>query len=185
MTKNVEDIEVPTLEEMKEMISSIPDEHLRDKAILSTLYITGARVCEIVKRLRLKDISVKEHKGRKYISFYLFTAKRQRRVKQIYRNIPVSYDKYKVFVDPLIDYIRQIKPRDDDYVFDITTRTVLNITHKWLDFHTHFIRHVRISHLVQHHNFNDQELTKWTGWSNSNPAATYSHLDERVFFEKL
>lgn len=41
----------------------------------------------------------------------------------------------------------------------------------------HYLRHCRLSHLVQYHNFDATRLMFWAGWSDPRLARTYIHLD--------
>ena len=43
----------------------------------------------------------------------------------------------------------------------------------------HYLRHCRLTHMVQLYNYSIPQLIEFAGWSNSAPAMRYIHLDWR------
>lgn len=41
----------------------------------------------------------------------------------------------------------------------------------------HYLRHCRLTHLVQTYGFNELQLMRFAGWTNTKPAIVYVHLN--------
>lgn len=165
----------------------------RDRALFYFLYLTGARIIEALN-VRIQDVR-KEGNG---IHTVRLTTVKNRRTR--FRMIPILHHKIE---RPMLEYILNYigKPRwkkargDDSLVFPglskrnawnrlaketITLRAVMGtrVIEKYTKkINPHYLRHCRLSHLVQYYGFNDTQLTRFAGWTNSEPAQIYVHLD--------
>lgn len=173
---------VPTKEELTNKISAIPSQ--RDRALTSLLYLSGARVNEILNRMKADDIMLTEKDGKRYAVFRVFTEKtRGRGGDKIYRNLPIPFERDWKLLDPIIAYVRT-RPKDIP-LFRLTRQHVYNLTQLHLSMNPHFLRHIRLTHLTTLNNFTAQDLVFWTGWKDSRPATIYVHLNWQYLTSKL
>ena len=174
--------EIPTLNELEQTIENIPN--LRDRALCSLLYLTGARVSEIVRRFKVKEISVEKDGERLFYVFNIYIEKRREK-KDIYRRVGIPYDKNKMFIDNIYNYIKKYRLKDTDNLFDIHRRTVHRIVKKHFGFRPHFLRHTRATHLTTLYGLSAQELQNYIGWSDIRTTAIYTHLNWKNVSHKL
>jgi len=159
-------------------------DNIRDKALVSYLYLTGARISEVLFKVKIKDITVEKNDGRVFYVFYLYTEKRREKT-DIYRKVGIPYDKNKDFIDIILGYIKRSGLVESSYLFDINRRTAHRLCVKWMGFHPHFLRHTRLTHLASMYGFNALELQQFAGWTNTNPASVYVHLNWKDLSNKL
>lgn len=116
------------------------------------------------------NLSIITHNNRKI----LLISMQNRKNKKIKRKqIPIPIDKEKELTTILFKYINTLKPGQP--LFPFTTwkaRTIL----KKLKLNPHFIRDIRLTHMVIYHDFNEYFLTKFAGWKDSRPAEKYIRL---------
>ena len=158
---------------------------LRDKALISILYLSGCRITEIVgsERHRVpamlrKQIGMYELDGASFLNiFEVPTLKRRNYLK---RSIPIYAMKESPFIENIINYINEI---DENRILFINNRDtalsrayVFKICIKHTTFSPHYFRHLRATHLVTEYKFTDSELVKFFGWKDSRMAEFYIHL---------
>ncbi len=110
---------------VKERLLQIPN--VRDRALLVLIYLTGARVGEIVwhkkyeqKPVQKKDIKILDAD----IEIFVFTEKIR-----IYRKVIITKEVEPEYVDIIESYIKGLK--EDDYLFPMTTRNAQKIFRKY------------------------------------------------------
>jgi len=178
----MEDREVPTLIEIERKIKRI--DNLRDKALISFLYLSGARVSEVVMKLKVKDIKIEKQEDRLFYIFHIYTEKRREKM-DVYRRVGIPFDNNQVFLDIIINYINKHQLNNSDYLFDIHRRTAYRIVKKHFGFNPHFLRHTRVTHLTTMYGLNAQELLQYIGWSDIRTASVYTHLNWKDVSRKL
>jgi len=150
---------------------------LRDRAFISFLYLTGARISEVLATIK-DDIDITDD----FIVIELITLKR-RRMKNVKRIIGIPLNKEK---DMINCFLRWLKfPSSSNKIFPFSRMTGWNIVNKWLGVYPHILRHTRLTHLVSKHNFTNMDLMEWTGWRNINMTTIYIHLRWQDLAEKL
>lgn len=150
------------------------------KSLIAFLYLTGARISEVVRvfkpsdmfpRLDSIDIRIKTEKNRREPFRVLV--------------IPVNDP----FLKIVLDYVKDREPSSPawnfsrQYAYRAIKTCGLLIGRK--DLHPHLLRHTRLTHLVIHANFNEFELMRWAGWSSIEPAYTYVKLYAKDSLPKL
>lgn len=164
---------------------------IRDTALFCLLYLTGARVGEVTKRVRKKDFEQVKLKDKNFFVISLFTEKNKRHP---IRRIPINTERENELMKYVLDYLELLK--DEDVLFPFTIQRAWQIVSKILIKYkkvsknkflnaNHFLRHCRLTHLVVNYDFNDQDLVKYCGWTNSIPATVYSHLRYKDLARKM
>ncbi len=183
-------------------------DNIRDKCLFVILYITAARIEEVVRRKVIrwgkKNVRLINHGKSKNASIQDYTKKRILREEPGMVRSDITIEKFgdrKV----LLFRIRNLKnkqkdsttklipfPLDteinkkfarvitlyyptlyaDEELFPIGSRRAEQIIAK-AGFNPHFIRSCRLTHLVRYHNFSDQKLKAFAGWTDSRPAKHY------------
>lgn len=159
-----------------------------DQALFYFCYLTGARISEALD-VHTRDI--KDHG--EYLSVKLLTRK-NRRVP--FRDVPIpTKQKEEPMVSAIYEYINgdhagKIFPgltRNNAW-FRLSRKVVtiravrLGGQKKIIDnynkkINPHYLRHCRLTHLVQHYGYNEIQLMRFAGWTNTAPATVYVHLN--------
>lgn len=148
------------------------DTSLRNKALISTLYLSNSRVSEICYRLRTNQIVEKKIAGEPCLVFeHLWTLKRKKT--EFFRNIPINQADEPELCNIIIQYRDTLGP--ESIMFPMTRQHSWRIIKKVLGSTNHDMRHTRLTHLVTQYNFSDRMLKNMAGWA-GNYADTYVHL---------
>lgn len=209
-----------TPEAMYDLIKKF--DNLRDRALFATLYLTAARIEEIVRYkkikwgkkkvlaikqgrtpkriwvqdytkkvegfiepgLKKKDILFEETGGRKCIIFNLRNLKNKQKNEQR-KLIPVTLDNeiHLKFWNIIKSYLYVIK-EDWKELFPFQKRNAEKIINQ-IEWNPHFIRKVRLTHLVKYHGFIEQELRIFAGWTDTRPSKHYVKLSWEALIKKL
>jgi len=145
-------------DEVAEMISKAQSQ--RDRVLIALLYLTGARVSEVLS-LRKKDIIVEEN----MIRIRMPARKRRERGPLIFRHIlPIS--KTAPFIEEVLIYIQKLD--DDNHLFS-GYKSPMTRVRAWqiikeLNQNTfpHFFRHTRLSKLSEA-GADPFQLRDWSG----------------------
>lgn len=160
----------------------------RNKALIALLYITGARVEEVVK------YNVKgELKGRPILKKQIEIQEEQMVVRGVRclktkndlkrRSIPVVFKQVEQpFINVFLGYIKDID--DDSPLFNITRQRAYQILSR-VGLFCHWLRHSRITHLVVDYGFSESQLVKFTGWSDGRVAVQYTHLNVTDLIDQM
>lgn len=170
----------------------------RDRALFFFCYLTGARISEALA-VKPGDLTiVKSQEVGDYMTVRLLTRK-NRRIPLRDVPVPMKFREGEM-LKYIYSYIEVEELGKGDRVFPNLQRTnawnrltknSINVraidTNKGhgnaiIESHTqrinpHYLRHCRLTHLVQHYGFNDIQLMRFAGWSNTKPATVYVHLN--------
>lgn len=165
----------------------------QSRALFFLCYLTGARISEALA-VTPRDINTANLKGLgDCVTVRLLTRKNK---KVPIRDVPVLMaHKEGEMMAYVSSYISVEGPAKTDKIFGHLTRTnawnkltsqkiIVRALHgrKILEEHEqrinpHYLRHCRLTHLVQHYGLNDIQLMRFAGWSNTKPAIVYVHLN--------
>ena len=171
--------------------------HLKHKALISFLYLTAARIEEVVK-YKIKGELIGQPINKKqiiktektltinYVRILKRRSKESKNKTILTRSIPISLnpkhkpDKY--FTTIFLEYLKNLE--DEDKLWNITRQRAHQILEK-VGLFPHLLRHSRVTILVKHYDFGIPQLLKFIGWNRADTAAVYTHLDVRDILQKL
>lgn len=91
------------------------------------------------------------------------------------KTVPVVPKKQEIpFIEYIQKYLKTIE--EEDYLYSITRQRAGQILSK-VGLFPHYLRHLRLTHLVLDYNFNSEALRRFTGWKDARPASYYVHLN--------
>lgn len=181
------------IERLYELGEIIKDKRIR--ALYFIMYLSGARVSEALN-LRARDIRLTDSGEFVITILTLKNREHPKRSNPVLYNANPKHEYYhhyeKKMVDFVIGYISGFNP--DDKLFNMTRQSVFNkFTHS-LFTHTaathgktiiddiekrinpHYLRHCRLTHLVQEYGYTEIPLMIFAGWSNTDMCRTYIHI---------
>lgn len=167
--------EIPTIGEIRIRLLSIPKPE--EKFLLSLMYLTAGRVSEVLK-CRKTDISLGVKRDREILLVRLKNLKSRKR---LFKDIPIPIDR-----EPdLTKFIMQYISSREGSLFNIKSRQKAWRVARKYNFSPHWLRHLRLTHLVTVYDFNDQLLKLFAGWSDTRYAKHYMELRVGDFLDKL
>lgn len=151
----------------------------RDKVLFCMLYLTAGRINEILK-LTKGQLKIEQKHGRDFLVIYnVVTLKRH---DNMLRRVDILIDKERAYVEPILGFIAHLK--DEEPLFYIKRARAWQIIHSFGTF-PHFLRHTRLTHLVQDYGFGGYELQKFTGWRRLATGENYVSLYGDYLAEKM
>ena len=189
-------MEVFSKKELIYRIKRMPSQ--RDQALAAFIYLTGARISEILgtmKIIKRKDGTRKILKVRPLSKESVELKKEdglivvnnvpclKRRKKLPKRNIPIVIHIERKLVEIFWVYYRTLSPGEP--LFKITRQRAWQILKKGMGIYGHYLIHERCTDLVKEHSFSDSYLKQFRGWADTRMAATYTHLEYRDLARKM
>jgi integrase len=170
-------------DKLKEFFNECPEPYW--KRIAQGLYYTGCRAGELIK-IQNQHITI-DKDNPDFLSIKIFTEKNP--------HSPVRYIPINTKKEPQAMEVFPINPNSLDYSFPSYNPTILpesylRVMRKKLNeffpgFAPHYFRHCRLTHMITEFDFNDYELVKYAGWSDSKPAKWYVSLKTTDLQKKM
>lgn len=171
------EVKIPTPEEIKFMASNI--QHIRKRALFIMCYLTAGRISEVTGLCK-KDLSLKKVGERDYLIINM--ANRKHRHKH-FKEIPIPFDKEGELIKLMGAHVNTVAY--EDKIFNFDKRYCWQIIKQVSGFNPHFLRHIRLTHLITHYDFNEALLSKFAGWASSQSAKNYMELKWQDITQKL
>ena len=169
--------DIPSWKEILEYVDEISNERVR--ALFAIIYLTGCRITEALC-IQKRDIKLIEKNGKKIMLVTLLNEKnKQRKIKKIPINIEKEYPLVKAF----LEYVDKVE--GEDVFGNLTKRYAYKIIRKHIGINPHFIRHIRLTHLITEFDFNEEELRIFAGWTDTRPARNYIEMRWTDLLRKL
>lgn len=142
---------------------------LRMQALLCVLYGCGVRIseCNRMEGGNIKPAQTKE--GHRVLRVHTPTLKNRT---EHDRFVYLSCEKEEWLTQPIEKYAALTPCR----MFPLHRATLYRKVHRETGINPHGFRAIRGCHLVTEFGFNDQQLTKFMGWTDSRPARYYIRL---------
>lgn len=159
----------------------------------------------LVKNHRSSQKWIADHKKKKYLAMQESIKKSDIKIDNQWkenvltfriRNLKNRQPKERVKVIPFIinnEFDRKLKQVIDTYLagldmddelFPITKRRAEQIL-EVVKVNPHFLRKLRLTHLVRYYNFSDQKLKVFAGWSDSRPSKEYIKIGLKDLIDSM
>jgi site-specific recombinase XerD len=173
---------VSEIRRMLDDFKPINDLEIRDRAIIETIYSTGARISE-VESLKIKDFDFKNNEA-------IVTGKgRKQRFVYLNKSAVLWITKYLEIRNKLAALNKKVESSKNDYLFlnkyggRLSSRSIRNIVKKYArrsaigkNITPHSIRHSFATHLLQE-GAGIREIQELLGHENVSTTQIYSHLN--------
>lgn len=171
--KELQKEDIPSWEEMVELVEGMKDQDLR--ALFSILYVTGARIKEVIDASQRKDFVLGEVKFKgEPIKCLIITLLNEKNKKRTKKRLPIRIDREKPFIRHIWGFIKDMDL--ESYIFDFGYSWAYKRLWKATGMNPHFIRHIRMTHLVTRYDFSQTKMIKWSGWTDARPSENYMEL---------
>ena len=176
---------VPNINSVIGTAESMDD--LRTRALYLVLYVTASRIREVIRdskkdlmSIKKKDISFIERNDRRII---LIDIRNEKNKTKHRKEIPLVLDKDEnIIIWKMIkEYLDMICLEDE--LFPFSYRYAYRLLEPYCN--PHWLRHIRLTHLITVYDFNESLLSKYAGWTDSRPAKHYAELRWTDFLDKL
>lgn len=163
----------PTTDELYSLLSCIIDDEKR--ALCVFLYLSGARVSEVMRSIRRFQISVRQLEGNEFMLLQdVPTLKKRGGGDKNPRTIPLSMQREGKMIRLMTPWINQVPATE--FVFRATRKWAYTVVRGCLGWHPHFLRHLRTYHLKTEYHLNDSEVMEWNNWSDTRPVTRYGRI---------
>jgi len=178
---------IPSIAEIINIAESIPKINIR--ALYSLLYITAARIREIIPDRKNNfpsiikaDFSFSYKDDRKYISINIRNEKHKKKKR---KEIPFPLDKEENITlwSFIKEYLDTLKLNDE--LFPFSYQYAYRQLKPHIGGNPHWLRHIRLTHLITVYNFNENLLQRYAGWTDTRPSKAYAELNTSDILDKL
>jgi len=139
--------------------------------------VNGTPIQESTEKIRIdypgilaKDLSFTQRGGKDILIVRMANRKNKNFKK---KNIPIPINKEPEMVEVIKSYVEGMKK--DTPLFPFQRWTAEKILAK-VNMNPHFLRDIRLTHMVTVYGYNTHQLVKFAGWQNISPAERYVRL---------
>jgi integrase len=188
---------------------------LRNQALICFLYLTGCRIEEVVRykknyfskgkikyyqdppilgeaikrwQVEVKDFNVSKGDNDPEELVHIILVQDVRNLKRKgefigNRDIPITFSKQEMyFINKFWAYACTLDDNDD--LFSISRQRVFKIL-EGLRLYPHWLRHIRLTHLVTDYGCDTEYLKQFTGWGTERTAKEYVNLDIKDLVRRM
>lgn len=159
------------------IITNTPE--YRYRAFFCLMYITGGRISEILP-LKRENLEVTRRKGRD-VFIVRMPNRKNKTVKHKEIMIPLDVNIERKFVREIMIYANNFYP--DDNLFEFCKSSAQKYCATKYHMNPHILRGIRATHLAVNYGFNEQELVRMMGWTDSRPARFYVSMRSSDFLK--
>jgi len=159
---------LPTHEDLYNIAASIT--YPLHQALFVLCYLTAGRITEVLDLTSDRITNAPEMEN-----VIIIDMPNRKNKKRNHKIIPVNLnnDFERRMFTLAVKYLNTLP--DGHKLFNKTRQWGWRMLKKY-GFNPHFLRHIRLSHLVTNKNFSDQKLVIYAGWTDSTPAKHYMEL---------
>ena len=96
--------------------------------------------------------------------------------------LPLDNEFNQNLAKPIQQYLMSLQSEEE--LFKFSARRAEQLVNQ-LGYNPHFFRKLRLTHLVKYHNFSDQKLVAFSGWTNSKPAQHYIKIGWKDLIDSM
>jgi len=150
------------------------------RALFILAYLTAGRIREVLSLTR-EQFKIEKIGVRKVLTIrHMLNEKNRKRHTKTF-HIPI--DKERALVNPILSYLNTKERKER--IFPFKTRQRAWQILKQYGIFPHYLRHIRLTHLVTIYGFTDQVLVRFAGWTDSQPAQYYIELKAEDILDKM
>jgi len=146
----------------------------------------GSPIAESIEKIEInfkgitkKDIFLTEKKKKSILMISMPNRKNKRYTR---KNIPIPANRESELINMLYEYLNTLY--DEQPLFPFKIWKAEKIIAK-IDMNPHFLRDIRLTHMVTIYDFNAFQLTKFAGWKDVSPAERYVRLGITDLIDKF
>ena len=178
LQQTLKDGRIPTEGDIRTITVNIKD--IRTRALFILLYLTAGRITEVCGDLKKRDLTIETRHQRMLLLINMPNRKHKTRH---YKEIPIPADNHGLYLKLLNEYLKT--KENDDILFPFGKIRAYQLIRAATGFNNHWLRHLRLTHLIINFDFNEFMLMKYAGWTNTSPAKSYTELRWGDFLDKL
>ena len=168
---------IPTVKDIIDLVNSIDND--RNRCLFILAYLTAGRIREIVRTKDRKyiiksDMMITNEDGR---SILLVNIRNQKNIERKRKDIPIPLDikENALLFNMMLNHLNSLK--DNEELFPICYQNAYEIITKISSWNPHWIRHIRLTHLVTVYGYKEHQLRIYAGWTDSRPAKNYLEMN--------
>ena len=159
----------------------------KNKKTKKTIKIPNPNL-DILPGLRRKDFHIQEYVNDLGINhkFLVCTLRNLKNRKVHNKRLFCRIDKEEELIKPFMKHLESLN--DEDIILDWSRSWMSKLFKDYAGetlYHPHFLRGLRLTHLVIYYGFNEQLLVNFAGWSDGRPAKNYMMFAGKALMEQL
>lgn len=179
--RKVAEAELMTKHELIKKIKDIQNDTHR--AFFALLYLTGARVSELLSTLKLKNFDIQKISGRDFLIVANIPTLKRREAAP--RTIPINMEIEYDLVNCIVRYLEFREPTH--ILFPYKRRYMYNLSIRYFgkQISPHYFRHLRNTHLAADYGLDGFHLKQFNNWASVKSADFYIHLNPKDLAKRM